>query len=145
MRKRLPGPNWPPLALSQIEQCTHKHATASDNQKQQVRTDSRQWTKGRGRAGQGMVQWLVVVVVAASETVRLSWIALLTVDSLSSVDLTSQGFFYIPACARTHGCVGACEHGCTMCVYVCISRLGDVTRSKQICPLRKTKAFLLAF
>lgn len=74
---------------------------------------------GQGRAGQGRVQWLVVVVVAASETVRLSWLVLLTVDSLSPVDLTSQGFFYIPACACVHLCVGArmCAPKKKVCVF----------------------------
>lgn len=66
---------------------------------------------GQGRAGQGRVQWLVVVVIAASETVRLSWLVLLTVDSLSPVDLTSQGFFYIPACLCAFVCRGM--HVCT--------------------------------
>lgn len=70
-------------------------APSPKNQPQQARTDSRQWREGRGRAGQGRVQWLVVVAVAASETVGLSWLVRLTVDSLSTVDLTSQGFFYI--------------------------------------------------
>lgn len=64
----------------------------------------------QGRTGQGKIQWLVVVVVAARETVRLTWLVLLTVDSLSSVDLTSQGFLYITAYACVHLCVGACMH-----------------------------------
>ncbi len=75
----------------------------------------------QGRAGQGRVQWLVVVVVAASETVRLSWLVVLTVDSLSPVDLTSQGFFYIPACPCVHLCVGACMPAPEKknCVFMC--------------------------
>lgn len=64
----------------------------------------------QGRTGQGKIQWLVVVVVAARETARLTWLVLLTVDSLSSVDLTSQGFLYITAYACVHLCVGACMH-----------------------------------
>ena len=43
-----------------------------------------------------LYSWLVVVVVAASETVRLSWLVPLTVDTLSPEDLTSQGFFISP-------------------------------------------------
>lgn len=64
----------------------------------------------KAAAGQGKIQWLVVVVVAARETARLTWLVLLTVDSLSSVDLTSQGFLYITAYACVHLCVGACMH-----------------------------------
>ena len=102
-RKRPPVPNWchwpcPKLNSAHIQ---------AEKQQQQVRTDSRQWREGRGRAGQGNVQRLVVVVVAASETVRLSWLAFLTVDSLSLVDLTSQGFFHIPARGSLHLCVSA--------------------------------------
>ncbi|TNN81109.1 hypothetical protein EYF80_008765 [Liparis tanakae] len=57
--------------------CLDRHRSSS-------RTDSRQWREGRGRAGQGRVQRSVVVAVAASETARLSWPVLLTVDSLST-------------------------------------------------------------
>lgn len=89
------------LARPQTEKHTHK-GTPAPKRQQQPRTDSRQWREGRGRAGQGRARRLVVVVVAASETVRLSWLVLLTVDSLSLVDLTSQGFFYTPACACVH-------------------------------------------
>lgn len=63
----------------------------------------------QGSTRQGKIQWLVVVVVvAARETVRLTWLVLLTVDSLSSVDLTSQGFLYITAYVCVHLCVDAC-------------------------------------
>lgn len=96
----------------------------------------------QGRTGQGKIQWLVVVVVAARETVRLTWLVLLTVDSLSSVDLTSQGFLYITAYACVHLCVDACmcapkkkRRRRSLCVCVKSSRLGDVTKRKQICPL----------
>lgn len=135
------------LALTQIEKHTHKlhccpREPAAADQDRQPPVERR---PGQGRAGQGRVQWLVVVVVAASETVRLSWLVLLTVDSLSSVDLTSQGFFYIPACAFVCRGTHVCTQKKSLCVYGCISRLGDVTRRKQIRPLRKTKAFLLAF
>lgn len=118
-RKRPPVPNWCHWLHPKLKS-THINTL----QQQQARTGSRQRREGQGRAGQGNIQRLVVVVVAASETLRLSWVALLTVDSLSSVDLTSQGFFYIPACAFM------CR-----CMFVCISRSADVTRRKQICPL----------
>ena len=62
------------LAWSQIEQ-THistAAAAAPENQQQQDRQPPVERRPGQGRAGQGRVQWLVVVVVAASETVRLS-------------------------------------------------------------------------
>lgn len=100
-RKRPPVPKLVALAESQIEKHTHKRsgepaAAAAAGQDRQPPVERR---PGQGRAGQGRVQRLVVVVVAASETVGLSWLVLLTVDSLSPVDLTSQGFFYIPACA----------------------------------------------
>lgn len=75
----------------------------------------------------------MVVVVAASETVRLSWQVILTVDSLSPVYLTLQGFFYIPACAWVHLFVGECM--CApkrKCVCVCISRSSDVTRKTDL-------------
>lgn len=115
------------LARSQIEQHTHKRSAASENQQQQQQQDRQppvERRPGQGRAGQGWVQWLVVVVVvAASETVRLSWLVVLTVDSLSTVDLTSQGFFYIPSCACVHLCVGACmcapKRKKKVCVFMC--------------------------
>lgn len=109
------SPKLVALAPSQSV-CTHKHycsgepaaAAAAARQDRQPPVERR---PGQGRAGQGRVRRLVVVVVvvvAASETVRLSRLRVLTVDSLSTVDLTSQGFFYIPACACVHLCVGAC-------------------------------------
>lgn len=107
------SPKLVALAPSQSVR-THKHccsgepaaAAAAAGQDRQPPVERR---PGQGRAGQGRVRRLVVVVVvAASETVRLSRLRVLTVDSLSTVDLTSQGFFYIPACACVHLCVGAC-------------------------------------
>lgn len=93
---------------------THKNpAAVLENRQHQARTDSchvlytvNAIGREKARAGQGRVQWLVVVV-AARETVSRSWLDLPTVDSLSLVDLTSQGFFYIPACACVNLCVGA--------------------------------------
>lgn len=151
-RKRPPVPDWWHWPRPKV--CAHINTAAPANQLQQqrqkVRTDSRQWREGRGRAGQGRVWRLVVVVVAASETVRLSRLRVLTVDSLSTVDLTSQGFFYIPACACVHLCVGACtkkkkKKERSLCVYVCVSRSGDVIRRKHITPLGGPRLFSWPF